>query len=185
MNILKKTLLTLCTLSSNVLFINSVHANIFDLALSNKTALLTLSNSDTSQANRVLKASYFHHEDDADMLDVSFLVGDTSKEDTFLLGGKIYYINLNNTHGYGLALGAEAEFNLAPQLYLQGQAYYAPQVTSFTDVENYREVELRIAYDIIPQASISLGYRNAKVNLENGASDKFQDSAFVAISLKF
>lgn len=189
MNIMKKmkiVIAALITLSSSIF--TTANANSFDLALSNKTALLTYESLNAITNKSMIKGSYFHHEDGDDAFDMSFLVGEVSRKSKLLIGGKIFYLNLDNAQesdGYGLALGAEGEFTLAPKLSLKAHVYYSPEVTTFSDIENYRDLEIRVAYDVIPEASVSVGYRHAKAELETGGSERLQDNLFIALTLSF
>lgn len=183
---MKTTLAVLFALSTSLTA--TVQANSFDLALSNKTALLTYSSLNVTSDKSMMKVSYFHHDDGDDAFDMTFLVGEVNKKSKLLIGGKVFYLNLDNSYesdGYGIALGTEGEFTLAPKLSFKAHAYYAPEVASFSDIKNYRDIEMRLAYDIIPEASVALGYRHAKAELETGGSERLQDNLFLALTLAF
>ncbi|WP_440877554.1 YfaZ family outer membrane protein [Thalassotalea sp. PLHSN55] len=175
-----------CAASMGV--ITNAQADALDLALSDKTAHISYENINGATNKSMIKTSYFHRENGGDAFDMSLLVGDVSEKSKFLIGGKMFYLNLDNdqgSDGYGLALGAEGEFTLSSRVYLKGHIYYSPEVTTFNDIENYRDFEVRIGYDVIPEASISLGYRYAKAKLEYGGSQYMQDNLFVALTMRF
>ncbi len=183
---MKSAIAALLTLSTCI--ISTASADSFDLALSNKTAMLTYESAGGITNKSMVKGSYFHHDDGDDAFDMSFLVGEVHKKSKLLIGGKVFYLNLDNASeddGYGLAIGAEGAFTLAPKLSLKAHAYFAPEVTSFSDIEDYRDLEVRLAYDIIPEASVAFGYRSAKAELENGGSERLQDNLFLALTLVF
>ncbi|WP_111978876.1 YfaZ family outer membrane protein [Algibacillus agarilyticus] len=179
------TAITLVTLTTTY---NVQAANSVDLALSNKTAKLTYASTNLINDKSVVSASYLHHSQDdekANLVDMALLVGGVQKLNKLLLGGKIFYGNTDSLHAPGLALGAQAEYKVAPQLFLKGQAFYSPAVTSFSDLENYREVELRVAYEPFSEAEIALGYRNISLKIEDTGSVDIHNGAFLALTLKF
>lgn len=179
-----KNLLLTCGVAS-ALVIPSAQADEIDLAFSNDTAKLKYSRSGIISERSQVNLSYFHHQDGADMFDVDLLVGDASSANQLLIGGKFFYASDNDLDGTGLALGFSGSASLAHKLYLKGHVFYAPSVTSFNDLENYQEFEIRLTYQIIPEAEVSLGYRNAEFDVDKGGNVEIQNNAFLALTLNF
>lgn len=161
------------------------HADEVDLAFSNDTAKIKYSRSGVVSKRSQANVSYFHHQDGADMFDVDLLVGDANSANQLLIGGKLFYASDNDLDGTGLALGFSGSASLAHKIYLKGHAFYAPSVTSFNDLENYQELEIRLTYQVIPEAEVSLGYRNAEFDINNGGDLEIQDDVFLALTLNF
>lgn len=167
------------------LIVAPVQADEVDLAFSNDTAKIKYSRSGVISKRSQVNFSYFHHQDGADMFDMDILVGDASSANQLLIGGKLFYASDNDLDGTGLALGFSGSASLAHKLYLKGHAFYAPSVTSFNDVDNYQELEIRLTYQVIPEAEVSLGYRNAEFDIDNGGDLEIQDNIFLALTLNF
>ncbi|AWB65021.1 hypothetical protein C2869_00550 [Saccharobesus litoralis] len=186
MDLLKKTFITALTLAASITGVAQAQNKALDLALSNKTAKISYGHSGIGSENSYVQASYFHHDEDADLADIAFLVGKAQNMNNLLVGGKVFYGSVGDADGGGLAIGAQGQYKLAAELYLRGQAYYAPQVVSFGDAENYVEVEARLSYQLMPEAEVSLGYRDISVDIKDSPVDaELHSGGFLALTLKF
>jgi hypothetical protein len=56
---------------------------------------------------------------------------------------------------------------------------------TFNDGENMRFTDMRIGYEILPEAEIYLGYRNAEVELESGVEGTIDESGFLGLRILF
>ena len=107
------------------------------------------------------------------------------------MGVKLNATKNQNLDYASLPLGVEFTYkfpipDLVP-MYLNGSFYYAPQVLSFRDANNY--LEYRNSYDIelIPNGRITLGYRTMNTNYNNAAigNFKYNSSAFFGYKISF
>ena len=88
------------------------------------------------------------------------------------VGPKLYYMtdDAADVTGLSIAVGGIVRYNL-PQLQrlaLQGSLYYAPSITSTLDADAFVEYGVRVAYEILPTASVYLGYRKIRVDYSKG-----------------
>jgi hypothetical protein len=96
-----------------------------------------------------------------------------SKSGTFdiSLGGRLVHTSPANVDLAALAFGGQVRFSPIHRVGLGGAVFYAPGITSFMDAESYTETNLRLDYQVLPQAFVYLGYRNIEVDIDGGADD--------------
>ena len=88
-----------------------------------------------------------------------------------VIGGKAV-LQQHNHLPEGTAIAVGGGLRLTPpsakQFSIAGTVYYAPNVLSFGDMDNYREFELRGEYAFSEQLTGYAGYRNNRADYENG-----------------
>lgn len=139
-----------------------------------------------------LSASIFFNEDDDFALSAGVLVDGTPAGDqplTFGLGGKIYYINLDdlNADSTALALGFGVTYHIpgSMPIAIGGDAYIAPDVTAFGDGEEVMDVRLKLEVGILPNASAFIGYRQFEIDLKDGEDYELDENGHAGISFQF
>lgn len=65
------------------------------------------------------------------------------------------------------------------------EAFYAPEITSFSDAENFYEIAARLQVDIIPQAQAYVGYRRMEADTDLADGIELDDSAHVGFRIRF
>lgn len=87
-----------------------------------------------------------------------------------------------------IPFGLEAEYKIKniPNLPIKFGAsiYYAPQVLTFADGESYLESRANVAFEILRDAQLVVGYRNIQTNLQV-ADVKFNEAAHFGVRMKF
>lgn len=117
-------------------------------------------------------AGVVHHEDDIFVGNLGLHLVDNAGSEmrpvNVGLGGKLLFVDGDLQSGGALAIGAFGRFNLtnANRIALAGGLHYAPEVTSFGDLEGYLEFDARIEYEVLRNASIYLGYRKIRGDFE-------------------
>jgi hypothetical protein len=110
-----------------------------------------------------------------------------SKSGTFniSLGGKVIYSSPSdwNVDLSAMAFGGDIRFSPIHRLGIGGSFYYSPEITSFMDCKKYYESNLRVDYQVLPQAFVYANYRSIKVDIDKGASDVKVDQG-VSIGMK-
>ncbi|MDX1442874.1 MAG: YfaZ family outer membrane protein [Gammaproteobacteria bacterium] len=125
---------------------------------------------------------FLRQEDDIVIADLGLhLVDNAGTEQqpvTAGLGGKLFFLDTDVPSGGGIAIGAFGRFNLseANRVAVAGSIHYAPEVTTFSDVEGYWEFDARIEYEVLRNASIYLGYRKVEAEFEGLPRDVTLDS---------
>jgi hypothetical protein len=93
-----------------------------------------------------------------------------SKSGTFniSLGGKTFYTSPSNWHRdlSAIAFGGDIRFSPVHRLGIGGSFYYAPEITSFMDCKKYTETNLRVDYQVLPQAFVYANYRNIEMDVK-------------------
>lgn len=109
-----------------------------------------------------------------------------SKSGTFdiALGGRVVYATPADLDLLAVAFGGRVRFSPIPRLGLGGHIYYAPDITSFMDSDEYQEVGLRIDYQVLPQAFVYLGNRTIKTKV-NGTTVELDDKMHIGFKMNF
>lgn len=114
------------------------------------------------------------HKDDLFVAHVGALVtGDAGAQQFDLaagLGVRGVYIGGDHDSGGAVALGGQAEVRYPgyERFGLLVYGYYAPEILSFGEFDQYYEIGTALDYQVIKNASIYIGYRNVNLKLENG-----------------
>lgn len=82
----------------------------------------------------------------------------------------------------GTVTGRMPEFN---RLGGRAWAFYAPTVSSFSDLDGYLEYGLSVDYQLIRQAYVVLGYRKMEADLDRGGNADIESSAFFGLRMVF
>ncbi len=139
-------------------------------------------------------AGWMHHQDRGDVghlgLHLKGKATVVKPEINAGLGGKFFWHDPDRStddDGYSLALGGFFSYTF-PQYNrfgVGGHLYFAPDVLSFSDAEQYREIEVRGTYNVIQDADIYIAYRNIYAEYDDG-SDVTLDTGFnIGIRIRF
>jgi len=105
------------------------------------------------------------------------------------LGGKLFYANTDSIFDDELVAGLGGFLRYTIPQYnrfsVSGQAYYAPDVLSFGDSEQFFEVEARVSYNVLREADIYLGARYINIEFEGGADFTLDNGLHAGIQLRF
>ena len=108
--------------------------------------------------------AWTHVKDLGDSLSAGITLTQTLNNDiTAYLGGKALFQQHDHLpDGTAIAVGGALRVTPAANknIALVGSAYFAPDVLSFGDMENYQELELRGEYKVSDQLTAYVGYRN-------------------------
>lgn len=86
------------------------------------------------------------------------------------LGFKVYAASADNNGSLAVGLGGELHY-IAPQLRRVGfgiYGYFAPDIVAFIDTDTFFDWGASIGYQVLPEASVYLGYRKVEMGLNNG-----------------
>ncbi|SFF32031.1 YfaZ precursor [Fontimonas thermophila] len=103
------------------------------------------------------------------------------------LGLRGVYVGRDHDSGGALALGgqAEARYPGYERFGLSVYGYYAPEVLSFGEFDQYYEIGTGLDYQVIRSASVYIGYRNVNLRLENGGDITADNGLHVGMRLSF
>ncbi len=116
--------------------------------------------------------------------------GDVGAQDVLAtagLGLRAQYLDADGGDGGGLALGGQFDLRLAgfERLGLQGYLWHSPKVLSFGDVEDQTEWMLSADYQVLRNASAYLGYRQLRIDPDNGHAFDADDGFHLGFRFKF
>ena len=112
---------------------------------------------------------------------------------TFGVGAKVYAASLDrgplpDLDVQALGIGGEAKFHIPANMpmALVGEFYYAPDITTGGDGENFSDLNLNFEIEITPGTAAFVGYRNLQTEIENTGRDyELDDEGHVGIRVMF
>lgn len=129
--------------------------------------------------------AWWHHEDDHDLGTLGlFALGERGALKGSV-GVKGYYADFDRFDGGGAAFGGNVKLPLSDILALHGRVFIGPSSTSFDDSDGYKEWGLSFELNLFGNSSLSFGYRDIEVDLEQGGDFEFQDDFYVGLNLLF
>lgn len=127
----------------------------------------------------------YHEEDNADatLLHAGLHTQEHTAQYSVGVGAKGYWLNADNIDGIAVGLGAQGSFSV-PQLPLVrfgGHLYFAPKVTSFSDLDGLTDFAVRAYYQALKDVDVYVGWRklSVDVNGNDGSLDKGLNFGFV------
>lgn len=119
------------------------------------------------------------------------VVGDAGAQSPGLkagIGVRAYAVSLdNNDDMTALTLGGLIHYNppTAPRFGVGADIHYAPDVTTFGDAKRFWELGARFEYEILPQASLYLGVRKVRADMDSGAKIDMDEGAHIGMRMSF
>jgi hypothetical protein len=105
------------------------------------------------------------------------------------VGFRGYGVSFDNINKdlFALTLGGEV-LVVPPSERRLGIAFFgnfAPDITTFGDAGQFSEVGGRVQYEVLPEASVYVGYRQIKADLDPGATVTLDKGLHVGLKMKF
>lgn len=104
------------------------------------------------------------------------------------IGFKIFAVHADPSADiFALTLGGQLRYSLPPHQRIQigAEGYYAPDVVTFADGENFGYFSATLGYEILPRASVYIGYRDIRTELEQGGTITIDDGGFIGMKFEF
>lgn len=104
------------------------------------------------------------------------------------MGGKVFAATLGgNEDALALALGGHLRYSPrpAPRMALAGEAFYAPNIVSFMDMDNFWELAARLEYEVLPQAAAYIGYRRFAGHAIDDRTVEADESLYLGMRINF
>lgn len=181
-----------------LLGLSTVYAGSLDIRLSDDSAQFEyFKRSDISIGAGGSDLSYgLFYNDNSDLLLTGNLLAagniqGTSRAFNAAVGGKIYlgrFDDLDDDFLGALAIGGKLSYvvpsNTPMAVYFE--AYVAPEITSFADIEGLLDWEIGFEIEVAPSASVYVGYRELEAELKNLNTDyELDDAAHVGLRFTF
>ncbi len=176
----KLSLIAVCAVSAFAMHSLEININDKDLEVGAKVDMGQFN--ETTEPNTVFVGAKFLHgnEDHSglkrneihDYSELNFLMQREVDTSDFTIG---LGLKLNHTEAAGqsftsIPLGVEASYKLpfgdVTPLYIGGTLYYAPEVLSLDDAQNFLEYRVNFDIEVIKNGRISLGYRSIDTNYD-------------------
>lgn len=174
--------------------VSVTQADTLDINLSNESAQFKYSSrlNGSTEGRNESGVGFLYNESDNYLFETDLLfidvAGTRSPGLEIGVGPRLYFARHDATDTNVAAVGIGVQFRFKPQmaarLNFSFAGYYAPGIVSFADAENMSEVSATIGYEVIPTASIYLGYRYISANLEQ-IDDKAEIDKTGMIGMKF
>lgn len=136
-------------------------------------------------------AGVLHHKDDGQLYSIGANVeGPAIQNSEFYgsLGLKAYYADLDSgVKGSAIGIGGFLNYSIyeVEGLSVQVDAYYAPSVLSFSDIDNLIDFSAKVLYRVIENGSVYLGYRKANIDIEDAGDDDLDKGFHVGLAISF
>jgi hypothetical protein len=143
--------------------------------------------------NLLVDGAWLYHADNGHVLSAAgHITGAASGVDPLQggLGLRLSYIindRESEEDGAALALGGFLRYTL-PQydrIHFSGSLYYAPEVLSFSDVDEYYEYGLDAGYSVLKNADVYLGWRTVKADFKNDGTERMDTGFHVGFRARF
>lgn len=160
-----------------------VNAN--ELELSINEELIDLRFTNDYEQNFAGQLAFMHSDFNdlsADKISYRFFTSDS--ESGLQLGAKVFWLDVEEEGGFGIALGGGISRSLSDKIDLGLQAYYAPDIVTGGDFDNALEYDVRLNYQMLENGSFFFGYRN--IEADNGRFDlEVYDDPYFGLKFEF
>lgn len=164
-------------------FAGTAQANSFEANLNNDTVQAEIDLHIPNTQNLYVNASMLYTEEQSDHSAIVGAIGVQGVEassSTYraAVGGRLYYYDYGRFDGSALALGGLFYHVLpgATRFSAGGYAWFAPKVTSFGDTEQVIELGGRLAFRVIQNTDVFVGYRHLRIKNNKFNSRSFNDA---------
>jgi len=103
------------------------------------------------------------------------------------VGGRLNLANRGDTDVLAFAIGGHLRYRLpnAERFALAGEGYYAPDIVTFLDARSFWTWSLQGEYEILPTATVYLGYRRFEAGLRGGADMALDKGLRAGVQVRF
>lgn len=165
--------------------IGAHQANGNELALSINEEFIDLMFTSSYEQNFAGQLAFMHsdlNELTADQVSYRFFTSDS--ESGLQLGAKVFWLDVEEEGGFGIALGGGISRSLSDKLEVGAQIHYAPDIVTGGDFDNVLEYDLRLSYQMVENGSFFLGYRD--IEADNSSVDlEVYDDLYFGLKFEF
>ena len=175
----------LATLVALLAAMASYQANANELELSINEELIDLRFTSSYEKNFAGQLAFMHSDFNdlsADKISYRFFTSDS--ESGLQLGAKVYWLDVEEEGGFGLALGGGISRSLSEKMNFGFHFHYAPDIVTGGDFDNLLEYDARLTYQVVENGSFFIGYRN--IEADNGQFDlEVYDDPYFGLKFEF
>ena len=172
----------------------NTHADVIDISLNNDVAQFYYQpggNADIETDDAGTQFGLLYNSDGDWMLSGKLIVPSANATGLQLSPGiKASIIGIDESESSvnaAISIGGRASGLLPTSLPLRayGELYYAPSITVSNDIEDLLELEVGLEYQASNNASVYLGYRQIKIDLENKKATNLDNQFHIGIAFNF
>ena len=105
----------------------------------------------------------------------------------FGVGVKVYTMEVAKFDVTAIPLGGHVKY--APpamnRLFVMGSAFWAPQIVTLYDGDEFIYSSFKVGYEILPAADVYIGYRNIFVDIKNRDDERVSETWMAGVKLAF
>ena len=103
------------------------------------------------------------------------------------IGAKLFGGSVDGNGFAALALDGGVRYSPPPlpRLALGVRLFYAPDIVTFADANNYVQAEVRVAYEVLPQSFVYIGYRDLHVGITGTGHKTVDSNVHIGIKIHF
>lgn len=156
----------------------------FDLTLSEHSVGVGVSQAISS--NSATHFSGMYNEKKGAMIDWGFMATNQSGGFRGAVGVKAFAVDhRGDSHiGWGFAPGGSLGVNFTQSMRVEAEYYYAPSILSFNRTKNMKQFDSRFVFAPMPNAELSLGYRNVETKMSGRGTRTLHDGGYIGISFR-
>lgn len=131
-------------------------------------------------------ANYMYSRPEGDLADIGIKASHREDIHHFSIGAKFSKLWANhrdNPHAF--AIGGDYSIDLAKQLSFSASGYYAPSVLTSSQLSRYYDLDAKLGYAIMPQATVHIGYRAIQFRYKEQANLDFTKGLYIGATFNF
>lgn len=163
---------------------NSVYASSLNVGLNDD--VVDLGFSTAISRGTVFSANYMYSRPEGDLADIGIKASHSQDMHSFSIGAKFSKLWANhrdNPHAF--AIGGDYSMDLADNLSFTTSAYYAPSVLASSQLSRYYDLDAKLGYAIMPQATVYIGYRAIQFRYKEQANLDFNKGFYLGATFSF
>ncbi|GGB17268.1 YfaZ family outer membrane protein [Agarivorans gilvus] len=137
-------------------------------------------------AGAEFSANYLYSRPEGDLADIGIKASHRQDIHSFSIGAKFSKLWANhrdNPHSF--AIGGDYSIDLANKLTLSASGYYAPSVLTSSQLSRYYDVDAKLGYAMMPQATVHIGYRVIQFRYKEQANLDFTKGLYIGAAFNF
>ncbi|WP_076540357.1 YfaZ family outer membrane protein [Shewanella sp. UCD-KL21] len=166
------------------IFCVNVNATEFSLGLSEHVVSTDIKTNINPNVN--LEAAYVYSDKKGNLAQFAMHMTHQTGPHSIEIGPKLSSVWFDNSpNGSVVAVGGHYGYALGNKVSLHADAYYAPSVLSFSDVDGYTEFGGKVQYDFNPNMALFIGYRNITFKYDGRSDSAFEDGFYIGGTSRF
>lgn len=103
------------------------------------------------------------------------------------VGLKVFRARGDGDDVFSLALGGQIKYAFPPyqRFVIGADGFYSPDVITFMDAENFGYFDVYAGYEVLPEALVYVGYREAQADIKHRGNTKIEEGAHVGLRFEF